>query len=362
MNLIISLCVVTVFVVFAGEVLRKHPLPFYLGAVVLCTLSVVLRGMGVYNFTFSGVITGALFFLVMFAGVFPPGSYGAKKFMPVRAQLSIIGGIFAIEHSLAYSGIYLTRMVSGNAKISTVIEFAVALVLLLVLLPLFVTSFKFIRKKMDGKKWKKLQRMAYVFYGLVLAHVLVINIPRAIAGKTSAKWNVFAYSFIFLSYLLCRIFRAVNKNDKTLMVRKQIISVVVSFAVAVLAVFLTGVSFEKEEQLPMVAGAVREGETDSENENTSEDGYKDGTYEGTGMGNNGKIMVSVTISEGSISDIEIVKFPDDPEYFDPDVDGTAMIEEILNGQSTDIDTISGATYSSEGLIDAINEALVAAKG
>jgi uncharacterized protein with FMN-binding domain len=75
------------------------------------------------------------------------------------------------------------------------------------------------------------------------------------------------------------------------------------------------------------------------------------------MGNNGKIGVEVVVSGGNITDITIVKFPDDAEYFDPEADGSKMIQDMLDAQSTDVDTVSGATYSSEGVIDAVNAAL-----
>ena len=50
-------------------------------------------------------------------------------------------------------------------------------------------------------------------------------------------------------------------------------------------------------------------------------------------------------------------FPDDADYFDVDSDGASMIQKMLESQGTDVDTVSGATYSSEGIIDAVNAAL-----
>ena len=87
---------------------------------------------------------------------------------------------------------------------------------------------------------------------------------------------------------------------------------------------------------------------------------KDGTYTGEGMGNNGTIAVEVTITDGELSDIVITKFCDDIEYFDVDTDGKDMIERILKSQSCDVDMVSGATYSSEGLLDAVESAIAQA--
>ena len=85
--------------------------------------------------------------------------------------------------------------------------------------------------------------------------------------------------------------------------------------------------------------------------------YIDGTYYGEGMGNNGKIGVNVTIESGMISAIEIVKLPDDADYFDVEKDGSKMTQQMIASQNAEVDTVSGATYSSEGLIDAVSAAL-----
>ena len=87
---------------------------------------------------------------------------------------------------------------------------------------------------------------------------------------------------------------------------------------------------------------------------------KDGTFHGEGMGNNGTIAVEVTVAEGKMTDIVITKFSDDIEYFDADTYGKDMIERILNSQSCDVDMVSGATYSSEGLLDAVEAAITQA--
>lgn len=66
------------------------------------------------------------------------------------------------------------------------------------------------------------------------------------------------------------------------------------------------------------------------------------------------------MESGEIADIQIVKFPDDAEYFDPESDGANMIQSMIEFQNADVDTVSGATYSSEGLIDAVENALAGA--
>ena len=84
-------------------------------------------------------------------------------------------------------------------------------------------------------------------------------------------------------------------------------------------------------------------------------GYKDGTYEGTGMGFGGEITVSVTVADGKVAAITVLSADgEDPAYYDQ---ALAVLDEIVSAQSTEVDTVSGATFSSTGLIDAAVDAL-----
>lgn len=84
-------------------------------------------------------------------------------------------------------------------------------------------------------------------------------------------------------------------------------------------------------------------------------GYKDGVYYGTGTGYGGAIQVKVTISGGAIADIEIVSAPGEDEQYLASARG--VIDLILSAQSPQVDVVSGATYSSNGIIEAVKNAL-----
>lgn len=90
------------------------------------------------------------------------------------------------------------------------------------------------------------------------------------------------------------------------------------------------------------------------NPDLSEYKYADGTFEGTGEGYKGDVTVSVTISEHKIKSVDIIKNSDDKEYFSKAI---ALCDTIVEMQSADIDTVSGATYSSYGILDAVSDAL-----
>jgi uncharacterized protein with FMN-binding domain len=84
--------------------------------------------------------------------------------------------------------------------------------------------------------------------------------------------------------------------------------------------------------------------------------YKDGTYTGTGTGfKGGTTTIEVKISKGKILDISTISQQDTPEYYEGTI-GT-ITNEIISAQSTSVDTISGATYSCRGIIEAVQDAL-----
>ena len=82
--------------------------------------------------------------------------------------------------------------------------------------------------------------------------------------------------------------------------------------------------------------------------------YKDGTYYGTGTGFGGTLKVKVVISGGKITSIEVVENHDDSSYLNR---AEALIGNIISSQSTNVDVISGATYSSNGIKSAVRDAL-----
>ncbi len=83
--------------------------------------------------------------------------------------------------------------------------------------------------------------------------------------------------------------------------------------------------------------------------------YKDGTYQGTGNGFRGNIDLTVTVSGGKITDITVNSSWDDNEFFS--CAESKVIPAIIAAQDVNVSTVSGATFSSNGLIEAISNAL-----
>lgn len=90
------------------------------------------------------------------------------------------------------------------------------------------------------------------------------------------------------------------------------------------------------------------------------EGYQDGTYYGSARGFGGTIQVKVVISDGKIAEISIVSASGEtPSYMSS---AKAVVSRILSAQSPNVDTVSGATYSSNGIMNAVKAALRQAAG
>lgn len=87
----------------------------------------------------------------------------------------------------------------------------------------------------------------------------------------------------------------------------------------------------------------------------SDNVYKNGTFEGSGTGYGGTITVQVTLEDDTITAVSVVSAPgEDSAYLSQ---GENVINSVISEQSTDVDTISGATFSSTGILEAVNDAL-----
>ena len=100
--------------------------------------------------------------------------------------------------------------------------------------------------------------------------------------------------------------------------------------------------------------AAAEGSTLALSDEEEAAAYKDGTYIGTGTGFGGTLKAQVVISGGKIVSIDIIENHDDSSYFNRAV---SVIDNIIATQSTNVDIVSGATYSSNGIKSAVRDAL-----
>ena len=111
-------------------------------------------------------------------------------------------------------------------------------------------------------------------------------------------------------------------------------------------------------QLLIAGNLAREKTADSVKktaENDAGGNFQNGIYIGTGEGYRGKVTVTVKVADGKITELVLDDYADDKSYMERAKN--RIFQEMISRQNTDVDAVSGATYSSNGLIEAVNKAL-----
>ena len=119
-----------------------------------------------------------------------------------------------------------------------------------------------------------------------------------------------------------------------------------------------GIKKGSSKTLPVKTAAssgVGQGSTTTPTTEVPEGGYKDGTYQGSGTGFGGTITVQVTVSGGKITAVDILSASGETGSYFASAQG--VVSKVLSSQSPNVDAVSGATYSSNGIIQAVQNAL-----
>lgn len=386
MLFLLALLLAVLFSFVCRKALKKHAVLFYIAVAAVSVAVAVWDFHGVpapmQNYVIGlfsrGAFATGLWCVVMWIGALPNGSAMMKALMPVRGELSIFAAILTLGHNFGFGKTYFVRMFTnpGSMKPTQLTAGILSLVMLAIMIPLTILSIPSVRKKMTAKRWKKIQRTAYLFYALIYLHVMILFLPSAQNGKVLYQVSVIVYSLVFLGYAACRIRKAIirKKPEKKKRVLCLSIAGVVCGMIFVLVLLLPKGT---EENIPVVdtdtesteiseesyASVNDTAETDEDTKTGEEtekvQRYKDGTYTATAYGYDGDITVSVIIVEDVITAITAQSAEEDPWYFEQAE--KPVIEAILAGQATEVDAVSGATYSSKGIMQAVENALEQAK-
>ena len=405
MIVILALICSLAFFRFFGKALKKKPAVLYGICILLSLVSIFYPregGLPFLDFFFKkimqrGVLAGSLFIWVMLAPVLPKSFSGRKTIYLLRGEMAICASLITLAHNLAFGGKYFGALFLGQGHIS-LMELHAAIVsclMILLLIPLTVTSFQAVRRKMQGKTWKELQNWSYLFYLLLYLHIFFIYQGALIRGKGDYFFTLMLYSFIFGLYGFLRIRQyRIQKEGKE---KKTFPLLRIGGILPIVCIFLSGfysagkyraaleANVDKIRAQESVSEQHGQGEENNSSKKASEasgdkasanssdassdsqaidedsisGAYKDGECFGKASAYNGNVEVKVTISGGKITAIDIVKTKDDEEYF---FDAQKkVIPEILEKQSTDVDAVAGATTSSEGICHAVEKALEEAK-
>ncbi len=226
MLFVIALFLAIFFVLTGRRFLKKHPNLCYFTAVALAGLvfAGIASGMVFHlpawlrqwavPLLSRGAFPTALFVIVMYTGALPNSSRLIRVLMPVRAELSILASLLTLTHNAAYGITYFKRMFLEPGKLPTYQLAAgiITIILLCLMLPLAATSFPSVRRRMNGKRWKSLQRSAYLFYTLLYLHVILLSVPPMLAGRSGYSLTVLVYSVVFIGYGAMRVQKALKSR------------------------------------------------------------------------------------------------------------------------------------------------------
>ena len=208
MRFVIALVVSFALVWLCAKPLKKYPVPFYLGAIVLLGLYFWGSATGVRNEIWSYfqplmqrcALAFLLFSIVMFVGVLGEKNPLRTHLMPIRRQLSILACIFAVGHIAFYAASYVPRLTSaftGNLAFSL----GLAALITALMAVLWVTSAQRVKHAMKAASWKRVQRLTYV-------HLALLLMPSAAAGNDVAVLSIAVYSIVMGAYVVLRLRKA----------------------------------------------------------------------------------------------------------------------------------------------------------
>ena len=215
MNLITGILFTIIFYSLTANLIKKYPVVFYVGIYVWTGLVVYYYNMGFdrnfpawFNEYFMkifsrGIFATATFMIVMFLGTVTKHNDFSKKLMAVRGEISIIASLLVISHNIIFGLHYFPILFTNPSSMPTrqLIASIITIFLLLMLIPLFVTSFKAVRRKMKAKSWKNLQKMAYPFFIGIYIHVMVLYS----ANVKDNMLGIIVYTIIYASYIVLRL-------------------------------------------------------------------------------------------------------------------------------------------------------------
>lgn len=221
---------------------------------------------------------------------------------------------------------YLLDIINEDIELSKIVLTGVLTIL--IMLPIFVISFKFIKKKMNIKKWTYYQKYAYIAYFTLFLHLVLINNSKALL-----------YIGVFGLYFSMKL-----KNY--LLLNTNMVLKYGSLAVVLggLFIFTGGIESNARDvgidysELTLIDGIY----------NVYEDSYLDHT-----------VILQITVEGNTITKIYIIDHGSTdpsrkPEYY---AVAEEMVALILEANSTDIDSIAGATETTEAILNAVEDVI-----
>ena len=167
----------------------KNEVVLYVLSFIISVLSMIFYDLNIFSYLISGQIGLSLFLIVMFTGVFPIQWSLTKSLIKLRGTLSILGFILISSHAL----LHLFEII-GGINIFGIAAYAL-------MIPLTIISFKTIRREINARDWKNIQKASYLIYLILFAHVISI-----------ASWfDIVIYAVLMTLYLNNKLYKEYKK-------------------------------------------------------------------------------------------------------------------------------------------------------
>lgn len=351
------------FTFLCRKVIKKYAVLFYIIGIVLSVVVILIEDrdlpfwvntyiIGLFS---RGIFATALWCVVMWTGAFPNGSKVIKIFMPIRGEISILAAWLTFGHNIKYGRTYFVWLLTdiGRMNRNQIFAAILSMTMLGIMIPLTVLSFRNVRRKISPKRWKKIQRLAYFFYGMIYLHIMVLYIPFAQSGREGYLLGIFVYSVVFIGYGICRVRKWVLLRQSDWKEMKVNMICVGSFVlfVGLVTVLAEPKRIQAEDSLENKQETEKSVNKNQEMELV----YRDGTYTASAYGYDGDIEITIQIQESRIVEITGISYESDTWYYET-AEGT-LFAEILSRQGEEVDVVSGATYSSKAILEAVKKAL-----
>jgi DMSO/TMAO reductase YedYZ heme-binding membrane subunit len=225
MLFLFSLIFTFVVALLLHKAVHKFPVLFYLLSIITAVAMVafdLLTNIPIWDYVVEsfgrGAMATAIFVIVMYLGALPRKFPCVVQLHQIRGELSIIACILTIVHIVHSGRYYFPRILFNISELNypQIIATFATFILLIIMLPLFITSFRSVRNKIKPKSWKNLQKWAYPFYGLLYVHIMVImgyryyyfsnsGLDPDTGEAINAMITLIIYTAVFLIYFILRL-------------------------------------------------------------------------------------------------------------------------------------------------------------
>jgi DMSO/TMAO reductase YedYZ heme-binding membrane subunit len=208
--LLMSSAAIALLSILLSKSIKRHATVYYIVFAIPFALVAIpfigrLFGTEIFNFgripflggimrdyIHAGTLGFPLLIIIMYVGALNAKNPVVKKLLSIRKELSILSGFPILTHSLIRVTNNFPNSLKfftdnegymANARVTNALgagitnfSFVLGVLMLALFLLLWVTSFDFVRKRMSGVKWKKLQRWSYVLYAMLFIHAMGIQV------------------------------------------------------------------------------------------------------------------------------------------------------------------------------------------